>query len=315
MSIRPFDWRDLPALQLLRDQSIFLDTALVLTRGSQVVPGALLSFFASSLGVITYVYANDDGKPVVFGQMIHQKGSPFARLTFLTPDDALDSPNLSALLETFMTVSGTRGAFHLLAEVDEKAHAFESLRRSSFAIYSHQRVWAFPDQVKGAQPQQANLFWRSVKSKDMPAIRSLYSNLVPGLVQQVEPFSIGQKPNGLVFEQNGELKAFIEFSYGNRGIWAHPFIHPDAGDVSEQLLSLIDHLPNRRSRPVFVCIRSYQSWLEPTLEFLGASVGPRQAVMVKHLVLRQKATRPFAVPVLETSQSEITAPLARTESR
>jgi hypothetical protein len=30
-------------------------------------------------------------------------------------------------------------------------------------------------------------------------------------------------------------------------------------------------------------VRSYQTWLEPVLEDLGALAGPRQAVMVKHL--------------------------------
>jgi hypothetical protein len=62
-----------------------------------------------------------------------------------------------------------------------------------------------------------------------------------------------------------------------------PLIHPDAADVGANLSALIGGLPNRAGRPVYLCVRSYQAWLEPVLEDLGASAGPRQAVMVKHL--------------------------------
>ncbi|HJS20216.1 MAG TPA: hypothetical protein VJ785_15825, partial [Anaerolineales bacterium] len=33
----------------------------------------------------------------------------------------------------------------------------------------------------------------------------------------------------------------------------------------------------------YVCVRSYQAWLEPVLADLGAKGADRQAVMVKHL--------------------------------
>ena len=62
-----------------------------------------------------------------------------------------------------------------------------------------------------------------------------------------------------------------------------PLIHPEATQVGEKLASLITHLPERRNRPVYVCVRSYQAWLEPVLADLGARGADRQAVMVKHL--------------------------------
>ena len=46
---------------------------------------------------------------------------------------------------------------------------------------------------------------------------------------------------------------------------------------------MIQNLPNRGSRPVYVCVRSYQAWLEPVLEDLGGQAADRQAIMVKHL--------------------------------
>ncbi len=142
-------------------------------------------------------------------------------------------------------------------------------------------------------------------------IRSLYNNLVPALVQQVEPFA-SQRPKGMVYYEHGDLIAFVELKYGHRGIWAQPFVHPDAQDMAEHLFDLLNKIPNRRSRPVYICVRSYQSWLETAIEDLGAEAGPRQAVMAKQLVSQQKAARAFAIPALEGGQPEITAPVAQT---
>lgn len=312
MSVRHFDWRDFLALNRFRKQSVFLDSALVLTRGPMMVPGALLSYFASSMGIFTYVL-NDDGKGSlpVFGQFIHMMGSPFSHLTFLAPDIALDLAEVPVLLEHMMVESGERGALRLLADVDESSEAFETLRQCSFAIYSRQRIWqltGFPD----GGSQQAT--WRPATAQDEIPIRSLYNNLVPPLVQQAEPLAT-QHPKGMVYYEHGELIAFVELKYGHRGIWAQPFVHPDAQDMARHFLELLGNVPNRRSRPVYICVRSYQSWLETAIEDLGAEAGPRQAVMVKQLVNQQKALRAFAMPALEGGQPEITAPVARLGSK
>jgi hypothetical protein len=81
------------------------------------------------------------------------------------------------------------------------------------------------------------------------------------------------------------------------GVVLSPLIHPEAANVSEKLASLISNLPDRRNRPVYVCVRSYQAWLEPVLADLGAKGADRQAVMVKHLahLVKDEQTAP-AVP-------------------
>jgi hypothetical protein len=308
MNVRPFDWRDLPALHRYRQQATILDSALVLTRGPQLISGALLSYLAPAMGVFTIVSnGGEDSRPPLIGQMMHTVGTGFAHLTFLTPDQALESPALPRLLEYLMVLGGERGAFRLLADVDEHSLAFEVLRRSSFAIYSRQRIWQLTGQIGDAERPTA---WRSATSRDAVGIRSLYNNLVPGLVQQVEPFS-SQRPRGLVYQEGEDLLGYVELKYGHRGIWAQPFVHPDAEDVVERLVDLVHHLPYRRSRPVYICVRSYQSWLESAIEELGAEAGPRQAVMVKHLAIPQKAVRAFALPALEGGHPEISAPFAR----
>jgi hypothetical protein len=311
MSVRSFDWRDIPALIKYRNQCVFLDSALVLTRGLLMVPGSLLSYIAPNVGVQTSVALSDASKQKLIGQSIHNAGSQFSHLTFLSPESALDNPSLPALLENLAVHSGERGALRLLAEVDEETLAFEVLRQSSFAIYSRQRIWRMNASANEEKP--ANM-WRMANSRDLIAIRSLYNNLVPGLVQQVEPYST-QNPQGLIYYQDGELLAYVEVKYGHQGIWAQPFVHPDAEDVALCLFNLMQNLPYRGSRPVYICIRSYQSWLESAIQELEAEPGPRQSVMVKHLAVAQKAVKVFALPALEGGHPEVTAPMARSESK
>jgi hypothetical protein len=312
MRVRHFDWRDFPALHRSRRQSVFLDSALVLTRGPLMVSGALFSYLAPSMGVFTYVFnGEENGASPVFGQFIHLLGAAVAHLTFLAPSAALNSDTVPALVEHMLVQSGERGALRLLADVDESSEAFETLRQCGFAIYSRQRIW----QLTGHPNGSAHLTpWRTAISQDEIPIRSLYNNLVPALVQQVEPLAT-QRPKGMVYYDTGDLISFVELKYGSRGIWAQPFVHPDAQDMGQHFIDFLNQIPNRRSRPVYLCVRSYQSWLETAIEDLGAEAGPRQAVMAKQLVGQQKAARAFAIPALEGGQPEITAPVARLGSK
>jgi hypothetical protein len=311
MTVRPFDWRDFPALYRHREESVYLDSVLVLTRGTFVVPGALLSYLAPAMGVFTCVVDEPgDGKALV-GQFMHTPGSQFAHLTFLSPHSALEMSAAVALLDYMVQASGERGAWRLLADVDEQSQAFESLRKNGFAIMARQRIWQIASQLPpGAEPRR----WRSATSQDLIAIRVLYNNLVPGLVQQSEPFTI-QRPKGVVYYDQDELIAYVEFKFGHRGVWVQPFVHPDTEDVAGLMVDLLQRIPNLRSRPVYICVRSYQAWLETIIGEIGAEAGPRQAVMVKQLVQQQKAGRAFKLPSLEGGQPNVSTPIACSENR
>lgn len=247
------------------------------------------------------------------GQVMHSTGAQIAQLTFLAPREALEQDEdplaVLAVLDHLVSQVGERGAHRLLADVDEGSPAFETLRRVSFAIYARQRIW----RVQGAPPRDGHhSAWQPASERDLISVRSLYNNIVPGLVQQVEPFP-AERLNGLIYRHEDEPIAYVELKYGPKGIWAQPFLHPDAEEIAPCLVDLFHNLPYRRSRPVYVCIRSYQSWLEPALEDLGAESGPRQAVMVKHLAVPLKAARPFALPALEGGHPEISAPIVHVE--
>ena len=312
MIVRPFDWRDIPALHRYRHESVYLDSALLLTRGPLSLPGALFSYLVPSMGIFTCVSNSDESaSDLLVGQFIHLAGSPFAHLTFLAPYAALEASSISLLVEYMITLSGERGAMRLLADADDNTPAFEALRLCGFAIYSRQRIWRFAG-IKATGPVARN--WRMATDQDVIPVRNIYNNLVPGLVQQIEPFST-QGPRGLVYYQGGDLLAYVELKHGHRGIWAQPFIHPDTEDIEGFLRNLLNKISGGRSRPIYLCVRSYQAWLEPALEDLRAEAGPRQAVMARQSVTAQRAARPYALPALEGGQPEITAPFANVKSK
>jgi hypothetical protein len=333
MSVRLFDWRDLLAIRRYRQECVFLDSALVLTRGPLLVERVLFSSLAPSMvGVFTCVADGErgynepeidpsragqanferqhSGQPII-GQFTHLWESPISYLTFLAPESELESPRISSLIEYMTVLSGERGALRLLADVDEKTQAFETLHHYGFAIYARQRNWQMP---RGSSENRSPNTWRAPTSRDVIPIRSLYHNLLPALVQQAEPFSM-RLPKGLVCYQEGELLAYMEVRRGPRGIWINPFVHPDAENMTDRFNDLLSKIPGSSSRPIYFCVRSYQSWLEPLFEDMGAQAGPRQAVIIKQLAAPQKAARPFALPALEKGNPEVTAPVAHLESK
>ena len=307
-TLRPFDWRDLPVLHRYRAQGLCLDAALGVTRGPNLAPGVLLSYLTPVTGIFTWICSNEDDQQPLLGQMSHYSDETFARLTFLAPEEALESPSLADLLEQLAQNAGRHGAFNLLAEVDEQSIAFEPLRKAGFAIYARQRIWKLIKNPNNIKPE---IPWTAANSSDSFGVLTLYHNVVPGLVQQVEPLS-SKQVNGLVCHYNDEIIGYVDLKYGSRGIWAQPFIHPDVKDVESRLCDLLPSLPNQREREVYLCVRSYQSWLEPALNALESQQSLSQAVLVKRLAVQQRSARPFALPQIE-GQREITTPISQSK--
>lgn len=257
--------------------------------------------------VYTAVCSIQRGQPPLIGQVRSIPGAKRAHIAFLLPQNALNAMALPALLEHLTAQAGAWGVFHLLAEVDEHSVAFEGMRRASFSTYGFQRVWKLP-----ASPAESR--WTSVGSGDTQAVRSLYQSLVPSLVQPMEGLA-DKRPQGLVQRGENELTAYADVIYGPAGIWVQPFIHPSAENPGQMLSSLVASIPHTGGRPVYLCVRSYQAWLENALSELNADSGPRQALMVRHIVVAQRATQSLALPALENGRAETSIPIAHIEQK
>ena len=289
MSIRPLAILDLPYLYSFRDQAIGLDTARTLTRGNPLGAVGLFAYVNPVRHIYSAIINGNSTDETVLGGIIHSGNEPFAKLLFIAPSSQLDHPHLPELIETLSAQAGEWGAFHVLAEVDETSDAFVALRRAGFSVYAWQRMWDVSEITDAIRPVE----WTKVKPVHMSAVQSLYYQIVPPLLQPVEP----QPKSGLGWLCNEGVKCYVSVMQGVYGIVLSPLIHPEATFVSEKLASLISHLPDRRNRPVYLCVRSYQAWLEPVLADLGARGADRQAVMVKHLthLVKEGQTAP-AVP-------------------
>jgi hypothetical protein len=323
-----------------RRQIVSTDSAQTLTRGGPASPVALLSRLNPSLGSYTCISPAAGGSKPIIGHMQYTAGERSAHLVFLMPEDNLNQPELAHLLENIAFQAGTWGAFHLLAEAEENSCAMEGLRKAGFSVYAWQRIWKFSQEEGNKNSSTGNKnsslgnksgsdkngsnghnghshnghprgsAWIPAAGIDENAIRNLYQSLVPPLVQSAEPLAARRLP-GWIYRQDDEILAYVEGLYGPHGIYLQPLIHPAIENVSQLISQLLARLPNRLGRPVYMAVRSYQAWLETIVRDLECQVGPRQAMMVKHLVAQQRAAVVATTrhSVLEKYTAEPTVPM------
>ncbi len=306
--IHPFSIRDIPTLYRYRQRGLFLDSIPFLTWGNSLAPArAIFSPFVAAAGIFTSVYRNEgDGSQPLIGQVVHAAGAAYAHFTFLAPDSAIESPDIGPLLGDLIKRVGERGAQSVIAEVDESTITFEALRKAGFSIYARQSVWRFNAAVDTGG-SAAN--WRRISDQEEFAARTLYNELVPALVQQVESAPRHQQRSRVSYVE-GSLRGYASLASGPSGIWTQPFIHPETERTDIHLGELLRGLGPSEARPVYVSVRSYQGWLEQILQDLGGEAGPRQAVMVKRTAQAVKAAESYKLPAVEGGRAEITTPMS-----
>ena len=275
MTIRSLDLLDLPLIARYRNDVLTLDSARALTRGHPLGAMGLLAYINPTRHL--YAAITNGGEAALLGGVIHTHGDTFAKLLYLAPSSRLDDPEWPTLIEHLSIQAGEWKAFHVLAEVDELSDIFPALRTAGFTVYAWQRMWDVSLIEKKDSVQRSE--WRRMHSVDLPAVQSLHYQIVPPLLHPVEPAP--QRVIGFVHDQ--DIKCYASVTTGMYGIVLTPLVHPDENNVSAKITGLMNNLPDRRSRRVYLNVRSYQTWLEPVLEDLGAQALPRQAVMVKHL--------------------------------
>jgi hypothetical protein len=285
MPIRPLDLLDLPTIARYRNNVLTLDSARALTRGHPLGAIGLLAYVNPARHL--YAAVVDGNGASLLGGIIHTRGDAFAKLLYLAPAPNLNHPDLPSLIEHLIVQAGNWNAFHVLAEVNETSNVFPALRMAGFSVYAWQRMWDV-SHISGAGLESR---WVRMQTINLPAVQSLYYQIVPPLMQPVEP----APHRAIGFVHADGMKCYASVSSGMYGVVLTPLIHPDETDVGSKLAMLVDHLPDRRGRPVYLCVRSYQTWLEPALEDLGAQPSERQAAMVKHLTRLVKEEKPARV--------------------
>jgi len=291
--LRSFTLSDYGLLRKLTKKAVFLNNHFQLTQGiGASLRGALLSPLSAFTGIHTFTSMAQGNSHPVFAQVYHPSGSPLAYCLLLAPSTAVDSPALPELLDGLTKQIGARGAFSLVAEVEEVNPAFKVLRQNGFGIFARQQVWKL---TKSPGPS-GSVGWRPALERDLFGVHLLRKALVPGQVQQIE-METPEPLNGYVLRRDGEIVAYAEVRRGPRGVWLLPFVNLDAEPFDKAVAELVAELRPRPGRPVYVCLRSYQDWLQSALEDLGAAAGPRQVVMARRTSLAVLAEEGRRVPV------------------
>lgn len=271
MTVRSLDLLDLPTIAKYHNDVLTLDSARALTRGHPLGAMGLLAYINPARHLYAAIANGDDTK--LLGGIIHTRGETFAKLLYLAPSSKLDNTQLLELIEHLSKQAGEWKAMHVIAEVDETCSVFPTLRTAGFSVYAWQKLWDMT-QIQKAE-STVGKGWRRVQSIDLPAIQRLHYQIVPQLLHPIEPAP--KRTTGFVCE---DMKCFTNVSAGVYGVVLTPLIHPAEENVEEKIISL---LKNFSSKKTYLNVRSYQTWLEPVLEDLGAKPLQRQAVMVKHL--------------------------------
>jgi hypothetical protein len=287
MTIRSLDLLDIPVIARYRNDVLTLDSARALTRGHPLGAMGLLAYINPTRHL--YAAISNGGENISLGGIIHTRGDTYAKLLYLAPTSQLDNPELPALIDHLSVQAGEWKALYVLAEVDELSDAFLALRSAGFSVYAWQRMWDVSlIEKKESDPQSG---WRRMQSVDLHAVQNLHYQIVPPLMHPVEP-----APHRIIgFVQDPGIKSYASVTAGAYGIVLTPLIHPEENNVASRIVSLVKSLPDRRGRKVYLCVRSYQTWLEPALEDIGALASSRQAVMVKYLTRLSKETLPARV--------------------
>jgi hypothetical protein len=261
-----------------------LDSVLALTRGRPLGFWVVLRHLRLEENAFTAVLQPGEGRPTLIGQASLRNGNSLGQVTFVLPA-ASQAALVARLMDELARQAGQQGGLGLLAAVEDESPLFEGLRQSGFAVYARQRIWRL-----GSSPVNDDHMgeWLPLTALDEFAIRSLYQALTPPLVQRAEPFG-AHGLAGMVYQQGGELLGYMEAHFGPRGILLYPLFHPEVRQPAAALRAYLRGLHFSLGRPVYVAVRSYQAWLEDALRDLGAEPAFQHALMVRHLVVTQRA--------------------------
>ncbi len=291
MVIRRFAWWDIPEALRLRNEVLGLDITQLLTGGNPLEGLGLVkhwSPFHQVCSVITY-----GERPILGGISCNGEGE-LAHLLYLAPLSHLDTPALSAVLEALLEQALEWGALYVLAEVEASHPLLDAFRRLRFSVALLETFWELPK----TQPKDTS--WKAIGGGIQRGnFFSHYHQLVPPMLQGIEH---PNKRRQRIYALNAWGYALV--SSGVYGTVVTPLFHPEMPEPLDALHHLAGLLQARYHRSLYLRLPAYQSWLESSLEQLGARFLSRQVLLIHHLAKVEFEKEPLpAVGALRTQPS------------
>ncbi len=290
-----------------------LDSIQHITRGSPLTVRNIFSEFNPTLDQTTIIYESENSSKNLLGQVFHEIGAQSSQLTYLIADQDDDPAQVATILEDLCRISAEWGAYYVMADLDIESPFLKAFRCVDFNIWAKQHLWQIPLEEKTIDHYARQ--WRVWQKEDINAMRSLYQCLVPKIFHNLEPLK-QHNTLGLLYQNNeSEIKGYVDLVYGPKGIWALPMIHPDCADDPEIIINMLKALPKRGKRPVSICIRSYQPWLDDLMQRLDAFKSSEQVLLVKYMAVPQRVSATLDLAELKNGRADKSLPVAHIKSK
>ena len=311
--MRSMLWHDWLYLFRHRRELTCLDNILHLTRGQPLSLRHLLFAFHPTDHRFIGVCEPSDEPGRCIAQIYQSAKMNSAHINFLLQPGDTNPHCLVPLLEGLVKQAGGWGAKQVVADIFTDSAFFGQFRQAGFSVLAKQNVYKCSPSGRAERHNGGN--WRIWSSADISMMRCLYHTLVPPLVQPVEPLTRRDMLGLVYYDQKGDLQAYADLVYGPAGVWVLPIVHQQTKiDITELLGQLLQALPERKGRPIYVTSRSYQPWVEHALLDLSVDAFPEQALLVRYMAHRQRVKAEFSFSAVENGNREPTLPLAPIEN-
>ena len=241
-----------------------------------------------------------------YGQIEKRQTKQFAQMCYLGTQEDPEPEIISKLLEYLIKIAGEWKALGVVADLPEISPLFEGFRKAGFTIWARQKVYNLStnENVK----YDTELKWRTWTPNDFTAMHALYKEVVPGVVQSIEPLTRSSMPGLIAYQLNGSLAAYADLVYGPKGIWVQLAASPEA-PASRFAESLAQAIPDTYGRPLYISVRSYLPWVESSIENSGYIHQESQVLLVEHLTVRRQLERSKVKQIFEQSGMEGSLPI------
>ena len=284
-----------------------LDAVRLYTRGLPFNLRNVLQRIAPLVEQEAVIWQGNQGESC-YGKIEKRQAKSYAQMCYLGGQDEIDPNNLTKVLEALLKKAGSWKSYGVLADLPEQSDLFESFRKVGFSIWARQKIFLLDP--KKMPLKSGNKAWRVWNSHDFNAMADIYKSIVPAATQMIEPLSRKSALGLVALQDESRLAGFADLEYGPKGVWVQLITDPQA-EFEELISGLPQAISDLLGRPVFLCVRSYQPWLEDLAMRLGYQEQESYILLVKYLVLRNKLEQSALQKIFEAGNVEGSLPIAQ----
>jgi hypothetical protein len=312
----PFTAGDSLRVYRLQRKGISLDLQRSLTQSYAPLREAWLAFLTQqAMGQPTYVlYDLRDGEGFVqVGYRPHQAAADVSFLSPALADAGERAANIwTRLLDGAVVEAAERGIQRVFASLPESGTEVDVFHQAGFMLYAGEEVYRLV-QPGGGRRGATSPRLRPQHPEDWPAIQKLCVAITPQRIRQAEGgIAVAARRERecrryvLPGENGNDLLAVLNLCVGGLGHWLRVLVHPDARDVTKDLIEWgVAELVGRAVRPIYCNVRKYEGGVRASLAAVGFEPYANQALMVKHTVAWVKAPAQELVPALKSSAEPV----------